>query len=288
MTGRRRGPCGALAAIGCLLAACSTPPPAPPDSMPMVLDSVVALPRQDLTPTQLYERRLRARANEQFTQGRLADAALSWEILSTLRPQEADYARHLQETLKLIDAALSLALQRAAQLQKKGDLDGAANQYLSALALRPEQAEAAAGLRTIERERIKRGLAIRTARMGPSPPPLPAALMAATPSMTPADRNDLEHASILAVLGEVDAAIGLLERRLALNKADLPACQQLADVYLQKAQSLTRSDKAAALAMLEKSLRLDGRNPRALARLPQLKPGAAAVGRSAGICPRQR
>ena len=237
----------ALAAALCLaLGACGTGPVAPSSAMgPRPPDPVAGLPAQDLTPAQRYEQKLLARAREQLAQGQLSDAALSWEILATLRPAEAEYAQRLQETRKLIDAAQAQALQRAVQLQKKGELDAAANQYLAALALQPDQVQAATGLRSIERERIRRGLAVRSARAA-SAGPLAAAAPAPASNTAPAERNDLEHAAILAALGEIDAAIVLLERRLARNKSDLPACRKLAELYLQKAGSATRDGKATS------------------------------------------
>ncbi|MDY0743298.1 hypothetical protein SNE35_02215 [Paucibacter sp. R3-3] len=225
------------------------------------------------------------RAREQLAQGQLAEAALSWEILVTLKPRDAGYAQQLLETRSSAEAAAAQSLQRATQLQKKGELEAAANQYLATLALQPDLEPAAAGLRAVERERLRRGAAARSTRMGASavPPAAP------TPVRTtgPAERNDLEHAAILSALGEIDAAIVLLERHMARSKSDPPACQMLAELYLQKVEGQLQSDKAGALATLQKSLRLDGRNPRALARLPQLQAKPTPV-TGEGLCPRAR
>ena len=240
-----------VAALCVMLGACGTRPvPGTTPSSQLAErppDPALGQMTQDLTPSQRYEHKLLARAHEQFTQGQLADAAMSWEILATLRPAEAEYAQRLQETRKLVDAALAQALQRGAQLQKKGELDSAANQYLAALALQPDRAQAAAGLRSIERERMRRGITARTARVAGSgmvaaPAPAPAN------STAPAERNDLEHASILAALGEIDAAIVLLERRIARNKgtADLPACRKLAELYVQRSGGSSRESKPLA------------------------------------------
>src|SRR5438105_3339676 len=105
-----------------------------------------------------FEQRLRDRALSQGRQGRLAETATSWEILTVLRPAVREYRVRLDDTRHLIDTAVPERLQRGAQAIKRGDPDAAAAQYLAALALQPDNAVAAEALRNIERERNRRGL----------------------------------------------------------------------------------------------------------------------------------
>ncbi|HET7863582.1 MAG TPA: hypothetical protein VFL86_04175, partial [Burkholderiaceae bacterium] len=98
-------------------------------------------------------------------QGKLADAAVAWEILSVLRPDVAEYREQCTKIQSQIDAAVAERLQRAGQAQRRGELDAAAQGYLAVLALQPDHAQAADALRTIERERNKRNVLGRAARL---------------------------------------------------------------------------------------------------------------------------
>lgn len=125
----------------------------------------------DTPPESAYELKLRQRALTQGRQGRLADAAVTWEVLTVLRPASTAYREHLRETRRLIDSALADAMSRAQQAHRRGELDTAAAQYLAALSLKPDHAAAADALRAIERERIRRpGGASRAMRAKASSP----------------------------------------------------------------------------------------------------------------------
>lgn len=253
---------------------CGTPTPPPsalsePDEVPS------AAPRA--TPPIAFEQRLRDRAASQARQGRLAEAATSLEVLTVLRPEERDYRERLAEIRRLIDVAVPERMQRGAQALKRGELDAAAIQYLSALALQPDNAAAAEAMRSVERERNKRSFLGKPSR-------LTLTRRAVTDGQTPPsrtgpalDRNELEHAAMLATQGEYDDAIALLERHLGADRRDVSACKQLADLYYQKAEKQWPRDRAGAIAALERSVRLDASNLRAVARLRQLKGSAAAA-----------
>jgi len=264
-----------LACLCAAVAACSSEP-LPPRAAP-VFDDEVAPSAPGAPPTAAsYEQRLRERALTQGRQGRLAEAALSWEILTVLRPDSRDYRERLGETRRLIDSAVLDRVQRGAAAIKRGELDTASAQYLAALAMQPDNAPAADALRQIERERNKRSYLgkpsrITLARRSPE------AQMTGPGPAVPLDRNELEHAAMLGTQGEFDDAIALLERHLAADKRDSTACQLLADIYFQKAEKQLARDKPAAIAALEKSVRLDASNARAAARLKQLRNGAAPL-----------
>ncbi|RQP25391.1 tetratricopeptide repeat protein [Piscinibacter terrae] len=259
------------AALGVLvLSGCAAPPPVPPSSS--TDDEVAPVPARQAVGADAFEQRLRERALQSMRQGQLADAATAWEILTVLRPEQRDYRDHLNETQQLIAQAVPERMQRGAQALKRGELDAAASQYLAALALAPDNAQAAEALRGIERERNKRGVLGKAARVTITRRASADARMASAP-----DRNAIEHATMLAGQGELDDAISLLERQLAADKRNTAACQLLADVYVQKAEKQAPRDKPGAIASLEKSLRLDAGNARATERLRQLKGGSAAT-----------
>ena len=174
---------------------------------------------------------------------------------------------------RLVDTLLPDRLQRGAQALKRGDLDAAAVQYLGALSLQPDHAQAADALRQIERERNKRSYLGKHSRLTLTRRAVTEAQMANPAPAVPLDRNEVEHAAMLATQGELDDAIALLERHLSIDKRDAAACQLLADVYFQKAEKQLPRDRAAALVSFEKGMRLDAGNPRVTARLKPLKNG---------------
>lgn len=131
-----------------LLVGCATPSAPPPAGAPPATAAAAAHAG--------FEQRYRERAMTAARQGRLADAALAWEVLTVLRPDRRDYRDALAQTRRDIDAALAERLPRAAQAQRRGELDTATQLYLGVLALQPDSAAAADALRAIERERVSR------------------------------------------------------------------------------------------------------------------------------------
>jgi hypothetical protein len=123
----------------------------PPEQRPPA--GTAAPPAAMPTPASAYEQRLREQALAQARQGRLADAAVSWEILTVLRPDAGEYRERMNETRRLIEAAVPERLRRAQAAHKRGELDAATTQYLAVLALQPEHEQAAEALRAIERDR---------------------------------------------------------------------------------------------------------------------------------------
>ena len=258
------------AAFGVLvLAGCASAPSAP--DLPKD-DDVPTTPQRQATGADGFEQRVRESALQLGRQGQLAEAATSWEILTVLRPDHREYRDRLRETQELISQVVPDRMQRGAQALKRGELDAAAAHYLAALALAPDNPQAADALRSIERERNKRSYLGKASRVTLARRPANDARIAASP-----DRNTLEHAAMLAGQGELDDAISLLERQLAADRRNTAACQLLADVYVQKADKQAPRDKPGAIASLEKSLRLDASNARAADRLRQLKAGNGAT-----------
>lgn len=291
------------AAVICIaLQGCSTTPTPRPSEPPQdeAAAPVVLLP---IAPT-AYEAAQRARATDLERDGRWADAALVWEVLSIIRPRNDDYRHRLAESKRRISTSAAERIQRGDQAVAAGQLDAAVSYYLSALALQPDHAKAADALRSIERERNRRNhlgklsrhtmtrKAMADSDMVPAPqaaaepvaaiaaPRPPSAALSAAPATRPAtsppsaDRIEVEHASLLASQGEFDEAISMLENWLQGNRRDDAARRLLADVYFQQADRLAASKPEAAIALLEKSLAVDRNQPRAAERLRQLKAAA--------------
>lgn len=218
--------------------------------------------------TSAFEQQYRDRASSAQRQGHLADVAIAWEVLTVLRPESREYRDALADTRRQIDAAVAERFPRALQAQRRGDLEAAMQGYLAVLALRADSTPAADALRSIERERVRRQQLGRPSRRGIE------TMGQNDRAVAPArvDRNELEHATILARQGEIDSAIGLLERRIAADRNDRAARRLLADLYERKADDvLAARDTAGAIVLLEKSLRLDASDVRVAERLKQLR-----------------
>ena len=269
MRGRRGAAVVGLAAMALL--ACSTPAPESAQSPPATRDDLSAAVAAQ-SPAPAYERKLRERLQALTRQGRLADAALTAETLCVLRPDVPEYRDSLAELRRQIDVAVADRMQRAAAAQKRGELDAATQQYLAALALQPDQPLAADALRAIERERNKRNYLGKYSRFTLTK----RSMAEATVPVSAPESNELEHASILASQGDIDDAIAVLEKRLAADRRDESARQLLGDVYVQKAEAVAPRDRKAAIATLDKALRLDPSNARATALQKQLKGAAGA------------
>ncbi|MCD2344346.1 hypothetical protein LRH25_28895 [Ideonella azotifigens] len=264
-------------AVLLLLAGCVGTPPAVP---PAEGGGIAVLP-DALT---VFESAQRQRAQELERKEQLADAAWAWEVLATLRPGEAEYRERVAALRRRIDTAVAERLQRGQQAQKRGDLEAASTQYLAALALQPQPAQAAQAadaLRAIERERNRRNFLgqpsrITIARRNPAEflQPVTPAAPGRADNAAP-DRNELEHITMLAAQGELDEALALAEQRVAADRRDAAARQLLVDLYVQKAEQLAaREQKPEAIAWLQKSLKLPGNHARATALMKQLKPAA--------------
>jgi tetratricopeptide (TPR) repeat protein len=225
------------------------------------------------TPQAAYEQQQRERALTAARQKRLADAALAWELLTVLRPDVAEYRERLAGAQRQIEAAVAERMPRALQAAQRGDIDAATRQYLAILALQPLNEPAAEALRALERERIKRNhlgryTSTTLTRRAMAEAEMPVGASAGRGGL--AGRNELEHASLLAGDGEFDDAIGLLERRLALDPKDGASRRLLADVYYLKAESLLPGDRPGAIAALQRSQRTFPAAARAATRLRQL------------------
>ena len=145
-----------MAVLTLALAACGSQPPAPasPATATRPTQTAAAPSRSD--GIEAFERQHRERAETAQRQGRLADAALSWEVLTALRPQRSEYRERLAATRAQIQAGVNDRTAKGAAAQKRGEIDAAVQHYLAALALDPTHDGAADALRSIERERQKR------------------------------------------------------------------------------------------------------------------------------------
>jgi tetratricopeptide (TPR) repeat protein len=247
-----------LAAVTVLLAACAGVPPGGPQGT----SGAGTGSRND--PVADFELRQREQAVTLERQGKWGEAAQAWEVLAVLRP--AEYRERLAEARRQADVLATERLQRARAELKKGDLDSAEQSYLGVLALQPEQAEAADGLRGIERARNKRDYLGQPSRLTLTRKP--------GARIAPSEQSiELEHAAMLAGQGEYDEAIGMLQKRVDASPRDAAPRRALADTLLKKAQALQASDPKAAREALQRCLKLEPKNVAAAALLKKLPAG---------------
>ena len=235
-------------AAAALLAGCAgTRAPAPAEPSPAPPPAAPSAGPDSSAAVEQFERRQRERAELANRQGRLAEARQAWEVLQVLRPGQPEIEQRLAELQRRIQAQVAERLPKAAAAHKRGELDAAAQLYLGVLALNPEHEVAADGLRSVERDRNKRHhvgkLARFTLARRPAMDPEAAARSAAaaparptakTPPKATGDRNEVEHAAMLASQGELDDAIALLQAHLLVQRQDAEARRLLAELLAQR------------------------------------------------------
>jgi tetratricopeptide (TPR) repeat protein len=230
----------------------------------------VRVPAQaDASALATFEQQHRQKAAQAAAQGRWADAQAAWDVVLALMPQDGEASMRRREAVAAAQNGVAERLPRARQAQRKGDLEGASRLYLEVLALDPWHADAAAALRAIESERLRRSRSIVASRglaYRPPPAPAPAPMPAAG-----AVRSDVEHAAMLSRQGEVDAAIALLQPVATAPRSDPAARALMADLYVQQADRLAATDRAAAISALENSLRFAPGHPVATTQLRALR-----------------
>jgi tetratricopeptide (TPR) repeat protein len=279
-----------LCAAALLLTSCGSAVKPMPAALPAAPAQQPVQPRADApalpTPSPQvaeFEAQHRRAAQSAVSQGRWADVLWAQDVLLALNPGDAELTQQRQQAESTARKESADRLERARQSQLRGDADTAWRLYLEALLLRPDLEAAAAGLRSLERERVKRqhlGQLSRNTLLRRAPNEVLSNSGRATAAQnTSAEGNELEHASLLAAQGETDAAIAVLLPAASTTPGDTAQRRLLAELYFRKAEKLAATDRPAAIVALQQSLLYDpGPNKTAL-RLKQLiearQPGAA-------------
>lgn len=282
-----------VAALMSLLTACAarqelslpTPPPASPPIAASTQTSrgtvfAPVIPKAD-SARDRFEAQQLDRAAQATRLGHLADTALAWEVLSVLRPANGHYRRRWVEARAAIESAVVQGMARASAARRRGDASIAERAWLEVLALEPRHATAAQALRDLERERNQASVVGRFAqppaiggRTAPSAvtqAPLPRGRVAMAAPTSPGQRNQFEHASMLAGQGEIDAAIALLTEHTTRSTHDAQMRLLLADLHVQRAERRPEGDSVAAAEDLERALQLNPRLDNARLKLQQLR-----------------
>ncbi len=260
--------CRAAAIACCIaLAACVQAPVATdkPD------DLSLALPQG--SPNPAFEQQQRERARELTRQGAYGEAAVAWELLTLLRPDVDDYAEKLRRVRARVESRVAQRMQSADQAKRRGENEQAAQLYLQVLADEPLNTQAADALRVIERERNRRNFLGKPSRLTLTRGAMYESEQSRAPQM--ADRNDLEHASLLMHQSEYAEAIRLLERYVKTFPQDEAGRKALAEACFQLAERKLSAEPKAAQLLLQRAVKLDPSHDQAARRLQQLAPAPA-------------
>lgn len=260
-----------------VLGACAVKPL--PTPAPAVEPAAPVLP--EVTPTAVphYVTLQRTQAEAAAREGRWTDAVWAWDIVLALSPQDLAAQKGRQAAQAQVQTLAAERLAQARAARTRGQLDLASRLYLEVLAVAPGLLEAANALRAIERDRARRQAVGGFAR-AITPPGM---TRPDAPTRTVAQRPDLEHASLLAGQGEVEAAIGLLLPAPGTSLRDPAARRLLADLYVKRADQLAASNRTAAVAALRQSLRWQPGHAAARERLKQLRAAPAAAAEPAQL-----
>lgn len=268
------------------LAGCASPigVPAPSADSAGASASATAMP-PSLSGVDRFEAVRKDQALLATRQGRLAEAALAWEVLALLRPGQAEYQQQWSAARQALEQAVTQRLARAQAARQRGDTSAAERLYLEVLSLSPAHASASQALRDLETERNRASVVGRfaqpfnlQARSGrgttnaPATAPVPRG-QTATPGAPPGttnQRNLLEHASLLVSQGELDSAIALLNDAGSAVLRDPESRQTLARLYAQRGEFRAARDHKAARSDMERALELDPSLKEVRARLQAL------------------
>lgn len=263
-----------LAGLLLALAGCASRVPAPPPEAGAGPAQPAVTPA---APLDAYPQQLQDRAERAEALGRWAEAALAWEVLGLLRPDDAAVSGRLATARHQVAARVARHQAAAQDAQRRGDGQAATREWLELLALDPTHRGAADALRQIERDRSARSQVGRFAR-----PVLPARrpaepVPAPSPALAEAARSansQREHATLLARQGDLDGAINLLRDNPQWRSQ--PAHRSmLVDLYLRKAEATKATQPDAARQSVEAALAIDARHAGALALRAQLSRPAA-------------
>ena len=206
--------------------------------------------------------------------GDLATAATQWQIVVLLAPDNDGYRREWAAARAAIAAQVKEQLQAGSAAMAAGDTDRASVAMLRVLALDPNQSDAAAALREIDRRRFTRIQADRAAKVVRLEDKVAiAGTMRAQAAAEPGDGFDLEQALLMLRAGDATGGIRDLKAFVDANPGNRSARQRIGAAVAERARELEdQGSREQALQLYEQatSLRGDGTGPWA-ARLPPLR-----------------
>jgi len=251
--------CRRIGPFSALLLACCAQAPVPPNApatheAPSAPVSTIQAPhpRPSPPPELPLDQRERERAQALMQESRYAEAAQHWEVLHMLHPEQPVYADKLAEARSRAAQAAAQNVQEAQQARRQGQTEHAVALYLRALNADPGNAEAAQGLREIQKESDRRAYAGAARGSGEAPQ-----RSGSRSAPSAAERRDLDSGIMLLHQGDPAAAVQALESYLRRYPRDDLGRRTLQDAYAEQARRLAQDGKKEqALAELDKALEL--------------------------------
>ena len=256
-------------AVLALLAGCAQMPAPPPaeTEVPVSRPSTSDARRSDVIAN---HRKLAEAAKKD---GDLATAAVQWQIVVLLAPDNDSYRREWGTARAAIPVQVKEQLQSGTAAMAAGDLDRASQAMLRVLALDSSQAEAAAALREIDRRRLTRIQADRAAKVVRIEDKVAIAGTMRAQAAEVGDGFDLEQALLMLRAGDVTGGIRDLKAFVDANPGNRSARQRIGAAVAERARELEdQGSREQALHLYEQAtaLRGDGAGPWS-ARLPPLR-----------------
>ena len=195
--------------------------------------------------------------------GDLAAAATQYQILALLAPNDRTFRNELAATRTEIGRRVQENLAAGNAALRSGDADRAAEAMLRALALDPENAEAATRLREIEKQRLSRIQAGRAAKAGGGGPVANGTQRAAAaprgPAAAASDAYDLEQPLEMFKAGDTVGGLRDLQRFVDANPNDKAARNRIGAAVYERARELEdQGSREQALALCEQAVALRG------------------------------
>jgi tetratricopeptide (TPR) repeat protein len=258
-----------LPAALALLAGCAQmpAPPAPEAEAPTSRPSASDARKSDVIAN---HRKLAETAKKD---GDLATAAVQWQIVVLLAPDNDSYRRELAAARAAIPVQVKEQLQVGSAAMAAGDLDRASQAMLRVLALDSSQSDAAAALRDIDRRRLTRIQADRAAKVVRLEDKVAIAGTMRAQAAELGDGFDLEQALLMLRAGDATGGIRDLKAYVDANPGNRAVRQRIGAAVAERARELEdQGSREQALQLYEQATALRGDGAGAwAARVPPLR-----------------
>jgi len=253
----------------CALAGCAQMPAERPATPPVT--AAPAPPAVSRTVSEAVTRHRRA-AESARQSGDLATAAVQYQVLTVLAPDDATNTRELAATRAAIDREVREQLAAGNAAMAANDLERASSAMLRVLALDPAQTDAARVLREIDRRRLSRIQADRAAKVRIEDTVAIRGAMRAQ-AAEGNDTFDVDQAIEMLRAGDTSGGLRELRAYVDANQGNRAARQKIGSAVADRARELEdQGAREQALNLYEQAIALRGDSGAAwAARVPPLK-----------------
>jgi tetratricopeptide (TPR) repeat protein len=205
----------------------------------------------------------RQRALQYKQSGDLAAAAAEWQILTLLAPEDESFRHELDAAHAAIRRGARENVEAGNAALRSGDTERAAQAMLRALALDPENAEAAKVLRDIDRQKLSKIQGDRAARVRQESAP---AANRTTRSSPPApdsnDTYDIEQRLEMFKAGDTTGGLREFRSFVNANPNDRASRQRIGAAVYERARELeNKGSREQSLGLYEQAATLRGDTP---------------------------